>query len=145
MDQNRRICDQFCSMCLRYFDVDIELGTENLETSADFYRHLQVTCAPHSLLNRVYAFVCEAEPRISIERSLGQFLFAIIFLFLCILLFAVVGQGLFAGVKRGPGAVVFFARIVLISHVSTGITGDSNFDDSPHAILLLFKIATGER
>jgi hypothetical protein len=54
MDQNRRICDQFCSMCLRYFDVDIELGTENLETSAHFYRHLQVTCALHSLLNRVF-------------------------------------------------------------------------------------------
>ena len=27
----------------------------------------------------------------------------------------------------------------------TGITIDSNFDDAPHAILLLFKIATGER
>jgi hypothetical protein len=90
-------------------------------------------------------FVFDAEPRFSLERSLGQFLFAVIFLFLCILLFAVVGQALFAGVKHGPGALAFFARIMLISHVSSGITVDSNFDDSPHAILLLFKIATGER
>jgi hypothetical protein len=26
-----------------------------------------------------------------------------------------------------------------------GITADTNFDDAPHAILLLFRIATGER
>jgi hypothetical protein len=48
----------------------------------------------------------------SIERSIGQFLFAIIFLFLCILLFAVVGHALFAGVKRGPGTFEPFIRRV---------------------------------
>jgi len=63
----------------------------------------------------------------SMEHSLGQFLFAIIFLALCIMLFTVIGHGLFAGVKRGPG-----------------ITADINFDDAPHAMLLLFRIATGE-
>ena len=38
----------------------------------------------------------------SMEHSLGQFLFAVIFLVLCIMLFTVIGYGLFSGVKRGP-------------------------------------------
>jgi hypothetical protein len=35
--------------------------------------------------------------------------------------------------------------IINFCNASIGITVDSNFDDAPHAILLLFKIATGER
>jgi hypothetical protein len=41
----------------------------------------------------------------SMETSIGQFVFAVIFLSLCIIMFAVIGQTLFAGVKRGPGNV----------------------------------------
>ena len=74
-----------------------------------------------------------------------QFFSAIIFLSLCILLYAVVGQGIFGGVKRGPGAFQFLFRLDVQFNTFTGITVDSNFDDAPHAILLLFKIATGER
>ena len=88
-----------------------------------------------------------SEAFVSMEQSIGQFSFAIIFLSLCIILFAIVGQSLFSGVKRGPGN--FFGKILQIllqiCNDQTGITIDSNFDDAPHAILLLFKIATGER
>lgn len=44
-----------------------------------------------------------SEAFVSMEQSIGQFSFAIIFLSLCIILFAIVGQSLFSGVKRGPG------------------------------------------
>lgn len=50
-------------------------------------------------------------PFISIENSMWQFFSAIIFLALCILLYAVVGQGIFGGVKRGPGAIRFSFRL----------------------------------
>ena len=47
-----------------------------------------------------------SEAFVSMEQSIGQFSFAIIFLSLCIILFAIVGQSLFSGVKRGPGNVL---------------------------------------
>jgi hypothetical protein len=57
----------------------------------------------------------------------------------------VIGQSLFAGVKRGSGALGFVALVLKVHHFGAGITVDSNFDDAPHSILLLLKIATGER
>ena len=47
-----------------------------------------------------------SEAFVSMEQSIGQFSFAIIFLSLCIVLFAIVGQTLFYGVKRGPGQIL---------------------------------------
>ena len=51
----------------------------------------------------------------------------------------------FSAVSNAAQVLSNSCSALTLGNTFTGITVDSNFDDAPHAILLLFKIATGER
>ncbi len=86
---------------------DSELCHQTSLNAARIHHYFQVS-APYFCL---MAISMKFDLRFSIENSLGHSISAIIFLSLCILLFAVIGQGMFAGVKRGPGICADISRI----------------------------------
>ena len=105
--QDHRIFDKFSAVFVRDTVVVAQLvpqGAQRVQ-QAHCHHHLQVRgCKIWLMLPSEYQY-CDSSLTAfcSMEHSLGQFLFAVIFLALCIMLFTVIGHGLFAGVKRGPG------------------------------------------